>query len=498
MSFKSNRVTSSHKLPTVLAIGFSGHRKLVDEDKCRENIRRVLGDWKAKALGRVYGVSSVAAGGDLLFAESCIELDLPIRILLPSPAEKFREDFDEETWKRAERVMASALSVEVKSFSQEPTERYYECGIETVDQSQLLVALWDGQDSRGMGGTSDMVHFAKCLSRPIIWIHSVTGAVQFLNENPDLTSDAELEFLNQLPDASMHFEVSTPRGLADAWFAKVDQNASRAAPQFRRLAAIPIFCTAVAALLIGRVASGGQNVIWLWAGTAFGAMAAVLPTVMRLTHRQVTWTRMRAAAEVCRSCIALWQTPTLYDAVGPEVVPELAGMLTSLNFLKMSGRSAQPATLDQFKRLYRESRVQHQITYFSNHASRAAAAMRRYQIVVWASIFFAGSFNVWMLLSEHGLTGWSLGRWKPVLALAATTGFQIATVAGALLVVNDCERRRDRYRELHRMLTQWDLQLELSQTWWTALRITSLIEKALLAELIEWRSHIRNRKIPQK
>jgi hypothetical protein len=30
------------------------------------------------------------------------------------------------------------------------------------------------------------------------------------------------------------------------------------------------------------------------------------------------------------------------------------------------------------------------------------------------------------------------------------------------------------------------------------LRIASTVEKALLAELIEWRSHIRNQKLPQK
>ncbi len=87
---------------------------------------------------------------------------------------------------------------------------------------------------------------------------------------------------------------------------------------------------------------------------------------------------------------------------------------------------------------------------------------------------------------------------RPDLALSVAALFQIATVAGSLVVVNDYERRRDRYRELHRMLVQWDKQLELSETWPIVLRIATTVEKALLAELIEWRSHIRNRKIPQK
>jgi hypothetical protein len=45
---------------------------------------------------------------------------------------------------------------------------------------------------------------------------------------------------------------------------------------------------------------------------------------------------------------------------------------------------------------------------------------------------------------------------------------------------------------------QWDKQLELSETWPIVLRIATTVEKALLAELIEWRSHIRNQKLLQK
>ncbi len=51
--------------------------------------------------------------------------------------------------------------MEVTGAGEKLTERYYECGIETVQQSQLLLALWDGEPSQGLGGTADMVHFAK-------------------------------------------------------------------------------------------------------------------------------------------------------------------------------------------------------------------------------------------------------------------------------------------------------------------------------------------------
>ena len=249
------------KLPPTLAIGFSGHRKLPDEAKCREAIRTVLEEWKAKVPGVVYGVSSTAEGGDLLFAETCIELNLPIRIFLPFAKEKFREDFDDESWKRAEQVVANALSAEVTGAGEDPTERYYECGIETVQQSHLLIALWDGEPARGLGGTEDIVSFAKEQGRPIVWIHSETGEVRQLNEDAELLKDPEMDFLNGLAEPVAKVPTATPQGLAQAWFNKVDENASHVAPQFRRLAAIPIFCTAAAALLSSRASTTGGKTI---------------------------------------------------------------------------------------------------------------------------------------------------------------------------------------------------------------------------------------------
>jgi hypothetical protein len=486
------------RLPTVLAIGFTGHRNLPDEAKCRQAIRKVLLEWKTKAPGVVYGLTSAAAGGDLLFAETCAELKLPVRVFLPVPREQFRNDFDEANWHRAEGVFKNALSVEVKGAGEELTERYYECGIETVQQSQLLIALWDGKPSNGLGGTADMVHFAKEQGRPVVWIHSETGAVQFLNENWEILNDPEMRFLNELPDPRAAMPSGTPYDVAQAWFTKLDESASRVAPQFRLMAAMPIFCTALAAVLSGKSVNAGGSVAWLWLGTSLGIMAACLPTVMRLGRRQLAWTRMRTAAEICRSCLALWRTPALYEVVGPEVVPDLAGMLTSLNFLKISDRISRENNLKEFKRVYRSGRVQDQIAYFLRHANAAAARERNYRVATWLATSVAVGLDFWLLLNAHGLNHWISSRLRPELAISVAIMFQIATVAGSLVVVYDYVRRRDRYRELHRMLVQWDKQLELSETWPVALRIATTVEKALLAELIEWRSHIRNQKLPQK
>jgi hypothetical protein len=400
--------------------------------------------------------------------------------------EEFRKDFDEVNWSRAEQVLRKAASVEVAGDSQSREECYYECGIETVLQSRLLLALWDGGPSQGLGGTEDVVSFAKGLGRLVVWLHSTTGDVRIFNEKTEkeLLDDPQLEFLNRLPDPKAPVETNRPEALARAWFSKVDESATRFAPQFRRLAAIPIVFTAAAALLSGAGSWAHGVGTLLTIAAAVGIMAAIL----RLNKRRVLWVRTRVAAEVCRSVLAFWSTPAPYEAIGPEVVPELSGVLMSLNLLKMLDRGRSEVSLEEFKQRYRQERLASQINYFFDHAAQSAAEARRYRAAIWACIGLASVLNVWLFVSPHMIGSFGPGLWKQWLALGASIAFQIATVAGALLAVNDCDRRRQRYRELHQQLGKWDAQLAASRTWPSVLRVAGRIERALLAELIEWRS----------
>jgi hypothetical protein len=503
MAPQTNAPGSSIRLPATLAIGFTGHRKLPDEARCRKLLYDFLSQRKAAAPGMIYGVASVAAGADLLFGESCIDLGIPLLVLLPMPAEHFREDFDAATWARAEQVMSQAVSVEVTGGNQPRDELYYECGIETVQQSRLLLALWNGEPSHGMGGTADVVSFAKDLGRPVVWFHSVTEQISNFNEKPEqeLLHDPELDFLNAQPDPIHPIdagETDTPQGLVWAWFHKMDQCANQTAPQLRRLAAIPILCTATAALFTG-AASWAHNVAMLLSiGSALGITAAALPYALLLHARQDVWARTRTAAEVCRSILALWYAPTSYQVIGPEVIPEFSGMLTSLNLLKMRDRAKRKMSLDEFKLHYRQERVSDQIAYYSKHAARSAAEARKFNTAIWSSVALAILANIWLLVGPPVFRVSKSAPWEHGLALLASIAFEIATVAGALIVVNDCNRRKQRYSEMQYLLTEWDAQFERLRTWFSVLHVANRIERALLIEVIEWRSVIRHRKLPSK
>jgi hypothetical protein len=86
------------------------------------------------------------------------------------------------------------------------------------------------------------------------------------------------------------------------------------------------------------------------------------------------------------------------------------------------------------------------------------------------------------------------GSW---LSLVASALFQLATIAGALLVVHECERRERRYQEIHRSLEDWEIELRAFHTWVPVIEVVSKIERALLAEMLEWRSLRQNMKMPR-
>ncbi|MGA1981845.1 MAG: hypothetical protein ABSG84_05175 [Acidobacteriaceae bacterium] len=478
------------RLPAVLAVGFTGHRKLPDEASSRQQIRDFLALQKESHRGVVYGVSSAAAGGDQLFAESCLELDIPLRILLPRPAEQFRTDFDDASWLRTTRIMESAISVEVTGRHESRNEQYYDCGIQTIAESQLLLALWNGLPARGTGGTQEMVAYARKTGHPIAWINSETGELQWLSQDAleHIDSSAELEFLNHLPDLGVTPPAPGSRDLARAWLEKTDRNANRFAPQARRVASVPIVYTATAAVMSGVAPEIPGAAPWLVISAALGVMALALPAALRLHARQALWARTRTAAEIARSVLATWNTSQPYQAIAAEGAPYLSGILRSLNFLKMEDNHRSETPLADFTQQYRRDRVAHQIQYFSRQAHAAERQQRRYQALGWICGVLATLIAIACLfggsdwLSSHGFSG---RQW---LAFAMSALFEVATMAGAFAAVKDCARRRRRYRELSHALRRWDAQLESLNTWNSVLRVVERIESALIVELFEWRS----------
>jgi hypothetical protein len=484
----------------VYAIGFVGDSSLADEGTCRRAIERFLLEQRRVTDRILYGVSSLAACGELIFAESCIALGVPLRLLLPLARDRFLSESDTSVRGRFEQVIDKAMSVEVAGSEESLSEGSYERGLQIVQLCQELLAVWDGHPPQDLGGTGEIVAFAEQMRRPVTWINSATGAVQTIQQRSEQNAapEEELDFLNCLPSAGVAAEVDSPTTLVESWLAKLDANAAQLAPQVRRLAAGPIVCTALAALVSAAAQTVHELGAWMAAGGAvLGLTAAVLPAMLRLGKRQAQWVRIRTAAEVSRSVSALWDTPVRYQVVGPEILPELNSMIRSLDFLKAQAGQQNKIGLIQFKEQYFDVRLLDQMGYFQRQSLHSASMGRRYRLVSKVCAASAIVVLVWTFSSRylmkmsHAASG---GSWLP---LVASTLFQIATIAGALLVVNECERRERRYKEIHRSLADWEVELRAFHTWSPVIEVVSKIERALLVELLEWRSLLKNMKMPR-
>ena len=80
---------------------------------------------------------------------------------------------DAEVRAEYERLLGLACSVRVLPRLANKEESYFEAGRQVVRECELLVAIWDGLPARGLGGTGDVVAYARTLARRIVHIDPV-------------------------------------------------------------------------------------------------------------------------------------------------------------------------------------------------------------------------------------------------------------------------------------------------------------------------------------
>ena len=158
-----------------MRVGITGHQKLrqaSDWDWAESEMRAVL-DTSAASL---IGISSLAAGADQLFAEIVLQNGGTLEAIIPfADYEKtFTEQEDRDTY---HSLLASAANVETLERGDSNEEAYLLAGKRVVDLSELVVALWDGKPAQGLGGTADVVQYARDNRKKIIHLNPTTREV---------------------------------------------------------------------------------------------------------------------------------------------------------------------------------------------------------------------------------------------------------------------------------------------------------------------------------
>ncbi|MGA2428542.1 MAG: hypothetical protein ABSH13_08565 [Candidatus Acidiferrum sp.] len=176
-----------------LVIGVSGHRDLREEDRqgLQDNVEEILlkfrKDYSATPL---ILVSALAEGADRLAAKVALAPHVGVRLIvpLPMPLDLYELDFHslsvletpvgivavdrssreefrallEKADDRFELQLAQGNTREAIAEPGPQRDRQYELvGRYIAQQSQILIALWDGVDSNRVGGTASVVRFQK-------------------------------------------------------------------------------------------------------------------------------------------------------------------------------------------------------------------------------------------------------------------------------------------------------------------------------------------------
>jgi hypothetical protein len=154
-------------MPHARLVGFTGHQSLSPETY--ELVRAELRSLLSQEVDLV-GVTSLAAGADQIFAR--VVLDLHGRIMAVIPARRYEKSFgsphDLETFRQ---LLAQADSVVDMPFDEPSEDAYWAAGQEIIRRAERMLAVWDGEPAAGLGGTADVVRFARSQGKPvtIIW-----------------------------------------------------------------------------------------------------------------------------------------------------------------------------------------------------------------------------------------------------------------------------------------------------------------------------------------
>jgi hypothetical protein len=110
-------------------------------------------------------VSSLAGGPDQLFARTVLDLGGTLEVVVP--AEQYRDGLDPDERHGYDELFAKAKHVERLPFVESTEQAHLAAGQTVVDRSQRLVAVWDGKPARGVGGTADIVSYARQKRVPV-------------------------------------------------------------------------------------------------------------------------------------------------------------------------------------------------------------------------------------------------------------------------------------------------------------------------------------------
>ncbi len=155
----------------------------------RERVRKVLESIKTLGAGETFEkgsafaalsglkvITSLAEGADRIVAEEGLASGYSLHCALPFCPREYEKDFQTEGSRHNFRFLlslAGSVQVLMDTFSADQRAMAYaKAGQEVLKNSDILIAIWDGNPEQGLGGTAQIVREAMSSGIPVVWINA--------------------------------------------------------------------------------------------------------------------------------------------------------------------------------------------------------------------------------------------------------------------------------------------------------------------------------------
>ena len=182
--------------PTIaIRVGVTGHRlsRLETDqiDRIKRQIDTILSEIESAVLtahqrysreysegdAKLFLVSPLADGADTLAAQVALEKNWRLLAPLPFVKSSYENDFSAEDLTELNKLLEQADAVtELDGQRKDEASEdraYLQAGLVTVSQSDFVIAVWDGKEARGLGGTAMIKQEALAAGKRVIWVNSV-------------------------------------------------------------------------------------------------------------------------------------------------------------------------------------------------------------------------------------------------------------------------------------------------------------------------------------
>ncbi len=151
-----------------ITIGVTGHRDIVITENLKDNIKGFFIGLKSKYIKLL---SPLADGADRLVADIYLDVfrdKAHLAVPMPFNQKRYMDDFD----RGSKDKFLNYLEVADEVFEVDNNQgcNYKSVGIYVADNSDILLALWDGTFNNKFGGTSDIIKYARDIEKKVIHI----------------------------------------------------------------------------------------------------------------------------------------------------------------------------------------------------------------------------------------------------------------------------------------------------------------------------------------